>query len=133
MTSARLRASPVGQPNTAVLGETQFSATQFMPSNTPYQLGHYPGSPIYPGVFFIESVVLAARSALGGPDTDIDLIEIQKVRFRAPGTPGGEFTITARVTPEPQTRWLLKARCHWDNTTFATMTLRLADRAHEGG
>ena len=91
--------SPVAMPTIIEHTEEGFTARQLMPSRSPYQDGHYPDLPIYPGVFFIESVVNASRAyaQLGGIDPAIvSLSNVESVRFISPGTPGESFTITVR-------------------------------------
>jgi len=64
--------------------------------------GHYPGSPITPGVLLCESVFQAgalylAGAAGGGAQSGVPLlVKISDVRFRSPVYPGDTVTIEVR-------------------------------------
>jgi 3-hydroxymyristoyl/3-hydroxydecanoyl-(acyl carrier protein) dehydratase len=51
--------------------------------------GHYPGAPIFPGTFLIESLFQAASAAVGGA---LRLEQIVACRFRSPLFPGDELS-----------------------------------------
>ena len=72
--------------------------------------GHFPGLPVYPGVFVLETlhqlVGLALPDAGGAPPV---LREVRSVRFLAPLFGGDELTVTARMRPAEGDGWLLEA------------------------
>jgi 3-hydroxymyristoyl/3-hydroxydecanoyl-(acyl carrier protein) dehydratase len=88
----------------------------------PYLEGHYPGSPIFPGVFIVELVVEALRRAL--PGEALTLAEISSARFQAPVRPGAQVTVRARVTLGDG--HAVRAEITSGDTRVATVQLRLA-------
>lgn len=56
--------------------------------------GHFPGLPIFPGVFILESVLQALSTAYERP---VRLRELRSVRFLAPLLPGDELTLDISV------------------------------------
>lgn len=68
--------------------------------NEPFFQGHYPQTPVMPGVLIVEAMAQAGGLALGGTGHD-DLLPllaaIEKVRFREVVKPGDQLIITASV------------------------------------
>ncbi|GAB3465335.1 3-hydroxyacyl-ACP dehydratase FabZ family protein [Actinophytocola sediminis] len=73
------------------------SAVQTIRADNPYLAGHYPGRPIYPGVFVLESALQATRRLLG--HHDLVLAEVESVRFRTPLLPGDTLRLALSITP----------------------------------
>lgn len=68
--------------------------------NEPFFQGHYPTTPVMPGVMIVEAMAQVGGLAAGGsPDADVLplLAAIQKVRFRQVVKPGDQLIITATV------------------------------------
>lgn len=68
-----------------------------------YQHAHFPGRPIYPGVFLLEALrhVLVEASARGdqpGPEP-FDLLAVESVRFVRPVLPDDDIDIAVLVRP----------------------------------
>ena len=62
------------------------TATKRVSANEPYFAGHFPGSPVLPGVMLCEALVqLGGRVA---EDDDLRLVAVEKARFRRPVLPG---------------------------------------------
>ncbi|MFI6042486.1 hypothetical protein ACIA8C_12680 [Nocardia sp. NPDC051321] len=61
-----------------------------------YLEGHYPGFPIFPGVFIIECVRLAVRSAVPQGRL-LRLAELESARFSAPLLDGDELSLELTV------------------------------------
>ena len=127
--------SPGAVPTLVEHTEEGFTARQSTPSRSPYQDGHYPDLPIYPGVFFIESVVNASRAYVrlrGIEPGAVSLSRVENVRFVSPGTPGESFTVVARLEDPgggPGTR-RVSASCRDERgRVLAEMALRLAPDA----
>lgn len=59
--------------------------------------GHFPGLPIYPGVFVVESVLQAVALAYGRPAR---LRELRSIRFLAPLLAGDELRLDVRIRGE---------------------------------
>lgn len=68
--------------------------------NEPFFQGHYPQTPVMPGVMIIEAMAQTGGLAVGGaPGSDVLplLAAIEKVRFREVVKPGDQLVITATV------------------------------------
>jgi 3-hydroxyacyl-[acyl-carrier-protein] dehydratase len=68
--------------------------------NEPFFQGHYPQTPVMPGVMIVEAMAQAGGLAVGGaPDNSTLplLAAIEKVRFREVVKPGDQLVITATV------------------------------------
>jgi 3-hydroxyacyl-[acyl-carrier-protein] dehydratase len=100
-------------------------------SDEPFFAGHFPGYPIYPGVFIIEAVHQAASQYgmvfLGR----VKLLEVRSARFLAPVYPGdilesdcrcevfldaGELMVAATCRCGTRTVAEIKLRYHLENT-----------------
>ena len=68
--------------------------------NEPFFQGHYPTTPVMPGVLIVEAMAQVGGLAVGGASTE-DLLpllaSIEKVRFRQVVKPGDQLIITATV------------------------------------
>ncbi|WP_127842693.1 hypothetical protein [Actinomyces wuliandei] len=122
--------SPVGAPALVEEGEEGFTAVQHAPASSPYQDGHYPGAPVYPGIFLIETAFRASCLYLerhGGGR--ISLAEVRRARFSAPGFPGDSFTVQAGVRRLSASCWEVRAQClrSGDGQRLAVLVLRLQD------
>ncbi len=68
--------------------------------NEPFFQGHYPETPVMPGVMIVEAMAQIGGLAVGGsPESDTLplLAAIEKVRFREVVKPGDQLVITATV------------------------------------
>lgn len=68
--------------------------------NEPFFQGHYPETPIMPGVLIVEAMAQVGGLIVGGsPDSNVIplLAAIEKVRFREVVKPGDQLVITATV------------------------------------
>ncbi|MEU3455504.1 3-hydroxyacyl-ACP dehydratase [Micromonospora sp. NPDC006766] len=107
------------------------TATKRIVATDPYLEGHYPGFPIYPGVFTLESVYQAARQAVQagrGPHVRVELAAVRSVRFKAPLLPGDVLTVDCRLTDDPDDRGRVRAVAdcrRGDGTASAKVTLEL--------
>ncbi|MFD0900343.1 3-hydroxyacyl-ACP dehydratase FabZ family protein [Actinomadura sediminis] len=70
--------------------------------------GHFPGLPIFPGVFVIEAVCQAMALALPGETPDLG--ELRSVRFLAPLLDGDELTLAVTAAPRTGGGWDVAAR-----------------------
>ena len=110
------------------------TATKRIVASDPYMEGHYPGFPIYPGIFTVETVYQAARRAVEaghGPDARVELAAVRSVRFQAPLLPGDALTAICRLHRDPADpeRVRVVADCRRsDGATTAKVTLELRVR-----
>jgi 3-hydroxymyristoyl/3-hydroxydecanoyl-(acyl carrier protein) dehydratase len=61
-----------------------------VPVDHPAFPGHFPGTPILPGVMLLDSVLHAIAAATG---IALDMCEISSVKFFSPASPGDELEI----------------------------------------
>ncbi len=105
-----------------VVGVKRIEATD------PYLSGHYPGFPIYPGVFVVESARQAVAElvkSLRGKDFTVDLAGVPSVRFTAPLLPGDVLRVHARCEVDADTV-TASVRCTGrDGQPVAQLSLRL--------
>ncbi len=61
-----------------------------VPAAHPAFAGHFPGTPIFPGVMLLDTVLHAIASATG---IALNVCEINSVKFLSPARPGDELVI----------------------------------------
>src|ERR1035437_9015242 len=61
-----------------------------VPLDHPAFAGHFPGTPILPGVLLLDTVLHAIAAATG---VALDLCTISSVKFLSPASPGDELVI----------------------------------------
>ena len=66
-----------------------------VPPDHPAFAGHFPGTPILPGVVLLDTVLHAITAATG---IALDLCEISSVKFLSPASPGDELVIQHTVS-----------------------------------
>lgn len=104
----------------------ELTAEKTITTGNPYLAGHYPGRPIYPGVFVLESVVQATRRLLGNPE--LVLVEVENVRFQAPLLPGDTLRLALSFTTDPDGGYVVRARgTRADGSAAAIVTVRCAE------
>lgn len=87
-------------------GEGVPTLTKVIAADEPYLSGHYPGNPVYPGVFQLDLALELVESIVGG---SWRLTTIANVRFLRPVVPGDTIQVTASdiaVAPVATTRRL---------------------------
>jgi beta-hydroxyacyl-ACP dehydratase FabZ len=103
--------------------------------NEPYFQGHFPGTPLMPGVLQIEAMaqaggILASRAVAFDPATHVMLfMAIDAVKFRRPVTPGDQLHI--EVVPLRKGKiFKMKGeiRCDGNVVSSAEFLAGLADR-----
>ena len=70
--------------------------------NEPMLVGHFPGNPVFPGVYMVEAMAQLGGAAVMQPG-DLArktpyLVGIDKVKFRRPVVPGDRLDMEARVS-----------------------------------
>jgi 3-hydroxyacyl-[acyl-carrier-protein] dehydratase len=105
--------------------------------NEPFFQGHFPGSPIMPGVLILEAMAQAAgvltfRTAGVEPDENSTFyfVGIDKARFRAPVVPGDQLILKARLVRRIRTIWSFDAEASVNGKVVASAEMMVAP---EGG
>jgi len=96
--------------------------------------GHYPGYPIYPGVFIIEAVHQSVRHYAAKYHHDsIRLTDVCSTRFLSPLHPGDALEVDCEFTLQPDSSTLLsKAFCSSQNRKIAEIKLKYSlEKNHE--
>lgn len=105
--------------------EAQFA----IPADGEALRGHFPGQPVYPGVFLLESVTQAVAAATGeGP---LALAELHSARFLAALRGGEALTVTATVTAADAAghRRVIATCRHADGAVAADLRVTLTSAA----
>jgi 3-hydroxyacyl-[acyl-carrier-protein] dehydratase len=97
-----------------VLSATEVVATKRVVADDPYLEGHFPGRPVYPGVFLVESVRQALDALLShgaGEPRTATLTGITSLRLFTPLVPGDTLTAHVRCAHEPTGELVASAAC----------------------
>lgn len=79
-------------------GGLQLSAQKSIDPEDPYMPAHFPGFPMYPGVFVAETVVQAIALASGAAGGRIPrIVDLRELRLLAPLLAGDTLTCAATV------------------------------------
>ena len=84
--------------------------------NEPFFPGHFPHSPVMPGVLIIEALaqaaaVLAFKTEGTGPDENsmVYFASVDNVRFKRPVVPGDQLILEAEIVRTIRNIWKFKA------------------------
>lgn len=113
------------EPGVRVLALKNVSA------NEPQFQGHFPGSPVFPGVLLVEAVAQAAGVIAMSAHPDMNgrlvyLAAIDGFRFRRPVTPGDQVLLTVEKLAEKRGIWKFSARATVDGKLVAEGELMAA-------
>ncbi len=93
-------------------------------ADAPWCVGHFPGEPILPGVLQIEAMAQAV-AAWVGEDRRVELIGMDRVRFRRAVRPGDELVVSVVQTSERGPQQLFKGTASVDGQPSCQATLRV--------
>src|SRR6185503_15071155 len=63
------------------------AGVKLVAANEPYFVGHFPGTPVFPGVLLCEALAQLG-AAVAGDDEGLVLGSVERARFRRPVMPG---------------------------------------------
>ena len=97
-------AAPVRAIESAAIEQNQgcvsIRAVKVVRPDDPYMEGHFPGLPVFPGVFLIEALRQAVAAALHESHLEGAAFRVlHSARFLAPLLAGDHFTLTAKLGP----------------------------------
>jgi len=111
------------EPNKAI------QALKNVTINEPFFQGHFPGTPIMPGVLIVEAMgqaggVLATGSLPDERHGDlVYFMGIDKVRFRKPVTPGDQLILEAEFLKRRSSTFKMSAQAKVDDQIVAEAVL----------
>ena len=73
--------------------QNQIEAGAFVPTDSPWFSGHFPGEPILPGIALIHIVWQAIVRDAGERNEEIRLDTVKRVRFTQPVRPGENLSV----------------------------------------
>jgi len=99
--------------------------------NEPFFNGHFPESPIMPGVLICEA--LAQTGGIAGyslhKDASTDIIffaGLDKVKFKKPVVPGDQLVLKATFLKKKMNVWFLKGEAYVDDKLVCSAEFKLA-------
>ncbi|MBX2883132.1 MAG: 3-hydroxyacyl-ACP dehydratase FabZ [Granulosicoccus sp.] len=113
--------------------ESHLTALKNVTINEPIFTGHFPQSPIFPGVLILEamaqSAALLAFKSLGGyptPETLYLLVGIDKARFKHQVVPGDQLRVHVEVGQVKRGIWKFNATAHVESTLACSAQVIIA-------
>ena len=77
-----------------------------VPLDHPAFAGHFPGTPILPGVLLLDTVLLKLAEASG---LSLQSLTVSSVKFLSPAGPGDQLTLTHQVNANGSIRFQITA------------------------
>ena len=112
---------------------TSLKALKNVTYNEPIFTGHFPQSPIFPGVLILEALaqaaaLLAFKSMEGYPSekTLYLLVGIDKARFKRQVIPGDQLNFEVTVLKEKRGIWVFKATAHVEGVLACSAEVLIA-------
>lgn len=90
----------------AILGSDATSVSYVVPPDHPAFEGHFPGSPVLPGIVQIRLFLLTAQRLTGKA---WQLGEVQRAKFMRPVLPGQKVVVKMRAKPDDVFEFTLHA------------------------
>jgi len=117
------------------------SAIKCVTYNEPFFPGHFPGSPIFPGVLCLEAMaqlvcILAYASDMIDTTTQLFyFMGVEKARFRHPIIPGDQVILHVEVLHRRSNIWKYEGTAKVGDTQCvdATLLAAITDRGEMGG
>ncbi len=113
--------------------EKSLTAIKNITFNEPIFTGHFPQSPVFPGVLILEAMAqasaLLAFKSLGGYPSEKTLyllVGIDKARFKVQVVPGDQLHFSVTVLREKRGIWKFDATATVDGKTVCTAEVMIA-------
>ena len=95
--------------------------------NEPQFVGHFPGRPLFPGIFIIEGMaqtagaicLMATRGGQSGKPNQVYFMTIDKAKFRRPVIPGDRVEYHMRKLSNRRNMWWYRGEAKVDGTLVA--------------
>jgi 3-hydroxyacyl-[acyl-carrier-protein] dehydratase len=120
-----------------VPGET-LTAIKNVSVNEPFFTGHFPETPIMPGVLIIEALaqatgLLGFRTMSEEPSADLlyMLVGVDDVRFKRQVVPGDQLMLKAKVERQSRVIWKFSCEASVDGQIVTTANLLCAAKGKE--
>jgi len=120
-----------------VPGET-LTAIKNVSVNEPFFTGHFPETPIMPGVLIIEALaqatgLLGFRTMSEEPSADLlyMLVGVDDVRFKRQVVPGDQLMLKAKVERQSRVIWKFSCEASVDGKIVTTANLLCAAKGKE--
>lgn len=104
--------------------------------NEPFFPGHFPGTPIMPGVLILEAMAQAtgmlahySSRARGGPDSVYYLVGVDKARFKKPVIAGDQLILFAAMTREKRGIYRFDVKARVDDAVVASAEIMTTEKA----
>ncbi len=97
------------------------------PAATPFFAGHFPGSPLVPGVILAEALAQTAGLAAGQPGRSFRLSAIKVMKFPAPALPDEEIRMHAKLVGGAGGLWQFEVRAVASGRTVAEGVVVLSE------
>ena len=99
----------------SLIPDKEVTATFHVKEDMEIFKGHFPGNPILPGVYTVESMAQASDILMMGMERYADktplFLGIQDVKFKAPVRPGDDIRLHAVLLTERTDKAILTAQC----------------------
>ena len=109
-----------------VAGESAECVKTF-PAATPFFAGHFPGTPLVPGVILAEALAQTAGLAAGQPGRSFRLSAIKAMKFPAPAGPDEEIRLYAKCVAVVGGLWQFEVRAITGGRTVAEGVVVLSE------
>lgn len=107
-------------------GESAECVKKF-PAATPFFAGHFPGTPLVPGVILVEALAQTAGLAAGQPGRSFRLTAIKAMKFPAAAGPDEEVRLHARKVAVVGGLWQFDVRAMVGERTVADGVVVLSE------